>query len=87
MRWFRCFLIDIKVILQSGQRHEAAHGEAGHVHKETKVPQVRHQRRIMLQFAGLQLRFEEGKQFYIFAVALGIGGIAFRVGNVLARFL
>src|SRR5271154_1581179 len=34
------FVEHIKVILDRGQRHEAAHREAGHVHEEAEVPHV-----------------------------------------------
>jgi len=40
-----------------------------------------------LGFAGGKLRLEEGKQFHVLAVALGIGGISFRFRNMVGGFL
>ena len=37
--------------------------------------------------AGFQLRLEEGKEFDILAVALGVGGVALGFGNVQRGFL
>ena len=37
--------------------------------------------------AGGKLRLQEGKQFHVLAVALGIGGVAFGDRNVLGSFL
>ena len=81
------FVVDIKIILHGGQRHETAHGQARHVHKEAEVPQIRHQGRISLQIPGSDLRAEEGEQFDVFTIAFGIGGIAFRARDMISDFL
>ena len=80
-------VVDIKIVLHGGQRHETAHRQTGHVHKEAEIQQIRHQGRITGRLAGSQLRLEEGKHLYIFAIAFGISRIAFGVRNVLGGFL
>ena len=79
------FVEHIKVVFNRGQRHETAHREAGHVHEETKISHVGHERGILLRFAGRELRFQKREQFHVLAVALGVCGVAFGDGNVLGN--
>ena len=80
-------LEDVEIIFHRRKRHEPAHAQVGHIDEETQVAHVGHERRITLRLAGLQLRFKEGEQLHVFAVALGVGGIAFGVGNVIGGLL
>ena len=64
---------DVKIVDQSGKRHEAGHAEARDIDEETEVADVSHQRRITLRPAGPDLRVEKREEFHVFTVALGIG--------------
>ena len=64
------FVEDVEIVFNRGQRHEAAHREAGNIHEETKVANIRDERGIFHRLAGFQLRAQEGKQFHVLAVAL-----------------
>ena len=52
---------NVKIVLNGGEMHQAAHGQAGHVHKKSEIARVGDQGRILLAPAGFQLRLEEGK--------------------------
>ena len=67
--------------------HQAAHPQARHVHKKSEIPRVCHQRRILFAPPGFELRLQERIEFDILAVALGVGGVALRFGNVQRDFL
>ena len=38
----------VEVVLQFGERHQAAHTQASHIDEKTEVPEIRHQRGIAL---------------------------------------
>ena len=67
--------------------HQTAHRQTRHVHEETQVAHINHQRGIRRRIGRLQLRLQERVHLHILAVALGIGGIAFRVGDMFRRLL
>ena len=51
----------IKIVLQHGQMHQPAHRQPGHIHEETEIAHVSHQRRIRRAARpDLQLRLQEG---------------------------
>ena len=60
---------NIKIIFNGGERDEAAHDQAGNIHKETEIAHVGDQGRVLLRFAGAKLRFEERVELHILAVA------------------
>jgi len=72
----------VEVVFDGGEWHQAAHAQPWHVHKETEVAGVGHQRRIDFAPSRFDLGLEEGKEFDILAVAFGVGGIALGFGNV-----
>lgn len=81
------FIEFVKVVRDTRQMNQPAHCEAGHVHEETEVAHVNHQRGIHRRFRHRQLRFQERIHLHVLAVALGVGGIAFGVGDVFGGFL
>jgi len=81
------FIEHVEIVFNRGQRDESAHGQPGHIDKETKIPHIGHEGGIFDRRAGSELRFQEGEQFDVLAVALGIGGIAFGDGNMFGDFL
>ena len=77
----------VEIVRKTGAVNQPAHREAGHVHEETEVAHVNHQRGIHRRFRHRQLRFQERIHLHVLAVALGVGGIAFGVGDVFGGFL
>ena len=73
--WFK----HVEIILDGRKMHQPAHAQCGHVNEKAKVAQINNQSGILRRLAGLQLRFEEGEHFDVFAVSFRIGGIAFGV--------
>src|SRR5712675_3426025 len=78
---------DIKIVLHRRKRYEAAHAQARNIYEETHVAHVRHERGVTLRLAGLELSVEKCEQLHIFAVTLGIRGVAFSRRNVLGSEL
>ena len=78
---------DVEIILNGGEGHQAAHGEVFDIHEETEVTDIDDESGILGRVLHLQLRAEEGVHLHVFAVALGIGGVAFRLGDVVGGFL
>ena len=77
----------IKIVTQTGERHQAAHAEARDIDKKAEVAHVGDERRVARWIGGFELGIEEGEHFHVPAVALGIIGIAFGLGNVVGSFL
>ena len=67
--------------------HQPAQAELRHIHKTTEVAHVDDQPRIRVRLARLELGLQKGEELCLFAVPLGIAGIAFRLGNVIGRLL
>ena len=80
-------LKDEEVIVNCGERDEAAHGKAGDIDEEAEIANVGDERRIHFGTAGLKLGFEEREQLDVFAVALGVGRVAFGERDVLGGLL
>src|SRR5579871_5857105 len=78
---------DIEVILQTRKMHQPAHRQARHIHEKAEVAHINDQRRITRRVRRFQLRFQKRVELDVLAVALGIGGIAFSVGDVIGGFL
>jgi hypothetical protein len=72
----------VEVIRDAGVVHEAAHGQFGHVDEETEVADIGHQGGVSDRLAGVQLGAKKGEQLDIFAVAFGVGGVAFGDGEM-----
>ena len=81
------FVEFVEIVREAGAVDQPAHREAGHVHEESEVAHVNHQRGIHRRFRHRQLRFQERIHLHVLAVALGVGGIAFGVGDVFGGFL
>jgi hypothetical protein len=73
---------DEEVIGHRGERDEPAHGEPRHIDEKAEVAHVGDEGGIGLGLAGAELGLEEGEQLDVLAVALGVGGVAFRHGDV-----
>ena len=82
-----CFVEFVKIVREAGAVDQPAHRKARHVHKETEVAHVGHQRGIYRRVRHLQLRFQERIHLHVLAVALSVGGIAFGVGDMFRGFL
>lgn len=81
------FVEFVEIVRETGTVDQPAHREAGHVHEESEVAHVNHERGIHRRFRHRQLRFQERIHLHVLAVALGVGGIAFGVGDVFGGFL
>ena len=77
----------VEVIAHPGKRHQPAHPQPGHIHEEPEVPHVGDQRRIPRRIRRLKLRIQEGEHLHIPAIALGVIGIALRLGNMIRNLL
>ena len=75
------------VNLAADSADQPAHREARDVHEESEVAHVNYQRGIRWRFRHRQLRLKEGIHLHVLAVAFGVGGIAFGVGDVFGGFL
>jgi hypothetical protein len=77
----------IKIIRHRRERHQPAHGQAGHIHEKPKIARIRDQRGIAPRISGSELLLQKGKQLHVFAVPFGIGRIAFSGRDVIGDFL
>src|SRR5438477_507820 len=48
----------VEIILQTGQVHQSAHPQIGHIYEKTKVADIDHERRITAGPPGFELRLE-----------------------------
>jgi hypothetical protein len=76
----------VEIVGQGGEGDEATHGQVWDINEEAEVAQVGHECGIGLRATRGELSVEKGVELYVFAVAFGVCGVAFRGGNVIGGF-
>jgi hypothetical protein len=72
----------IEIVAEAGERDEAIHTEGGDVDEEAEVANVGDQGWVGLGLVGLELGGQEGKEFHIATITLGVVGSALGFGEV-----